>query len=49
MGFRWIDDRHVEVFGDLGGYKGTYEATGAWVENNQVHLILMNATEYVIG
>lgn len=48
MGFRWIDDRHVEVFGDLGGYYGTYEATSAWVQDNEVHLILTTTQHYVV-
>jgi len=49
MGFRWIDDTHVEIIGNLGGYQGTYEATSAWVQDNQVHLILFNGVEHIIG
>lgn len=49
MGFRWIDDSHVEIIGNLGGYQGTYEAQSAWVEDNQVHVICLNGTELVLG
>lgn len=49
MGFQWIDDKHVKVIGDLGGYYGTYEAVSAWVQDNEVHLILTNNCHKVIG
>ena len=48
MGFRWIDDRHVQVFGNLGGYYGTYQATSAWVQDNEVYIQLPSGQIKVI-
>jgi len=48
MRFRWIDDRHVKVFGNMGGYYGTYEASSAWVQDNEVHVQLLSGQIKVI-
>ena len=45
----WVNNHIVEVYGDMGGYYGRYDAASAWIEGGEAHIILCNGQEIVVN